>query len=189
MITSLLHHYYVLFTSLLHDCYVIITFTILHHYYNIITHYYIFYYYLLLQNYYYVLLHHYYSIITLLLHYYYFIFTEGKSCKNDYIITCYAKGMTLLLHYYYVLLCHYYTGFYYYSLLPISISRTCRWKDICFTRQPMCWRSLVNSIQRVLTDQYTEYSKRGHRASCRAYSKPTSMTNAHVCILDSSCIH
>ena len=108
-------------TSLLHSLF-------LHHYYMIITHYYICYYYLLLQNHYYVLLHHYYIIITSLLHHYYFIITKGKSCNNDYIITCYAKGMPLLLHYYYVLLRHYYTRFYYYPLLPISISRTCRWQ-------------------------------------------------------------
>ena len=108
IITWLLRHYYI------------------HYFYIIITYYYILSYYVLLQNHYYVLLHHYYTIITLLLHHYYFIITKGKSCNNDYIITCYAKGMHLLLHYYYVLLRHYYIGFYYYSLLSISVSRTCR---------------------------------------------------------------
>ena len=62
-----------------------------------------------MQNHYFVLLHHYYTIITSLLHHYYFIITKGKSCNNDYIITCYAKGKPLLLHYYYVLLRHYFT--------------------------------------------------------------------------------
>ena len=38
----------------------------------------------------------------------------------------YAKCRPPLLHYYYILLCHYYTGFYYNPLLPISVSRTCR---------------------------------------------------------------
>ena len=69
------------------------------------------------------LLHHYryYTIIISLLQ-------KGNqlASNNDYIITCYAKGMPLVLHYYYVLLRHYYTGFYYYSLLPIAICRTCR---------------------------------------------------------------
>ena len=99
----------------------------IHYFYIIIAHYYILYYYVLLQNHYYVLLHHYYTIITLLLHHYYFIITKGKSCNNDYIITCYAKGKPLLLRHYYVLLRHYYTWFYYYSLLPITVSRNCRW--------------------------------------------------------------
>ena len=90
-------------------------------------------------------------IITwLLLHFYKWKF--GKLCSNDSIITYYAKSSLLRYHYtiitsllenyviitYYaksrllrhyctVLLRHYYTGFYNYPLLPISVSQTCRW--------------------------------------------------------------
>ena len=107
------------------------------------THYYISYYYVLLQNHYYVLLHHYYTIITSLLHHYYFIITKGKSCNNDYIITCYAKSKPLLLHYYYVLLRNYYTRFYYYRLLPISVSQTCRWHDRWHLHVAQCCTVLI----------------------------------------------
>ena len=108
IIISLLHHYYLIITSLLHHFYV-------HCYYIITTYYYVFYIIIL-------------RIITLLLHHCYIIITNGKSCNNDSIITCYAKSMPLLLHYYYVFLRHYYTWFYYYPLVPISVSRTCRWR-------------------------------------------------------------
>ena len=109
-----------IFTSLLYSLF-------LHHYDNIFTHYYIFYYFVLLRN---LLL-----IITSLLHCYYTIIISLLQMGNrvimtrirsDYIITWYAKSNPLLSHYYYELLRHYYTEFYYYPLLSISVSWTCR---------------------------------------------------------------
>ena len=60
--------------------------------YIIVMYYYISYYYICLQNHHYKLLNYYYTITALLLHYYYIIITKGKSCNNDYVITCYAKS-------------------------------------------------------------------------------------------------
>ena len=88
MITSLLHlsyfyvyYYYTIITSLLP----IITFAIITYYYKFVITYY-------------------YNIITSLLVIYYVMITNGKSCNNDSIITCYAK---VSLHYY-VIKTHYY---------------------------------------------------------------------------------
>ena len=122
IITSLFHHYNIIITSLLHRYYNIITLLLrslsLHYYYVLLHYYYINLYYVLLQFFYYI-------IVTSLLRHCYVTITKRKSCNNDGIITCYANGMPLLRHYY-VLLRHYYADLCYYSLLLISVSRTCR---------------------------------------------------------------
>ena len=79
---------------------------------------------------------HYYILITSLLHPYYILITNGKSCYNDSIIVCSHP----LLHHYYLLLLHYYTSVYNYPLLPISVSRTCRWKGNQNWRWKGKWR-------------------------------------------------
>ena len=123
IITSLFHHYNIIITSLLHRYYNIITLLLrslsLHYYYVLLHYYYINLYYVLLQFFYYI-------IVTSLLRHCYVTITKRKSCNNDGIITCYANGMPPLLRHYYVLLRHYYADLCYYSLLLISVSRTCR---------------------------------------------------------------
>ena len=89
-----IHEYYIIIILLLR----IITFSIITYYYKII----VTYYYIIIA----VFLHGYYTI-------YYFIVIKGKSCNNDYIITCNAKSKPLLLHYFFTL--------YYVIITPCSI--------------------------------------------------------------------
>ena len=112
---SFMHHYYIIITSLLHNyyvCYYYIAITLL----------------LLLLLFIFTL-----AIITycykFITSYYSIIITIGKPCNNESIIMFYAKSRLPLLCDYYVLLCHYHNGFYYYPLLPISVSRTCRCRE------------------------------------------------------------
>ena len=120
VITRLLHHYKIIITWSLHHYYVDFIAFLLHNYCTFL-------------HFFWLLLHIISNVIItlllLLLHHYYIINTIGKSCNNESIITCYAKCKSPLLRCYYILLCHYYYGFYYYPLLPISVSRTCRRKS------------------------------------------------------------
>ena len=122
--TSLLHHHNCNhdITSLFHDCYIIITFTIitllLHHYY------------LLLKIHYYILFHYYYT---------YFIINDSSLQRETHVLMIpllrvmqrEASIITFLLPIIRSLL-HWVLLFYYYSSLPISVSRTCRWTSWLF---------------------------------------------------------
>ena len=118
-----MRHNYVLLRSLL-----------LHCYYIIVTHYYLtfaiiaYYYKFIITS----ILHQYYINITILWKHHYIVITKEKSCNNDPIVTCYAESMLPLLRHYYVIIIisslqwvQLFNN--YYTLLHISVSRTCRW--------------------------------------------------------------